>query len=408
MARSTAPDAVPLRSAGGGRGAGMLLSAAGWIWLMAVLAVASLLLSEAALAGGIRLSPSRALFHASSAATLTGFTGVPAVGDLRPYGQRLVVGLGYGSATLVLVLGAVVAKRLAGLRVGDGVVVAVAAGLPAVGMGLGAVLGGWEGAVAGLGAVSHSGLQVGVSEVAIPVVLGLLMPLAAVGGMGAVVVVDVWLRVVRRGHRLTDFTRWTLVGGAVVWLALSGAFWVGTTGGLTRAAAVSATAMGWGFPLEFAGAWPRVMQLMVMVACGLGLGVGGAAGGVGVVTGVVAVRGMWGLARGGRVEPDWVRVGGAGALVVAGFMVLMSVTLGLLLYTEPQLAFDRVLMLAVSSVSCAGVSPDPVGVVGPGLMVMSGAMLAGRVWGFVGLWWMWRCASGGGSIAGEVSSHPDE
>jgi hypothetical protein len=56
--------------------------------------------------------------------------------------------------------------------------------------------------------------------------------------------------------------------------------------------------------------------------------------------------------------------------------------------TQPDLNADRLLLLAVSAASNAGLSHDRVAIVGPGLAALSATMLLGRLlpWGL--LWWL--------------------
>ncbi|MFN4243913.1 MAG: hypothetical protein ACK4PI_11845 [Tepidisphaerales bacterium] len=103
---------------------------------------------------------------------------------------------------------------------------------------------------------------------------------------------------------------------------------------------------------------------------------------------------------GGPADRAAMRQWGVASVWLAGQAVLTVLVLVVLLQTEPQLAFDRVLLLAVGSVSLAGVSADPVAVVGPGLLVMSGAMVAGRLWSWGMLWWMWRVTVPAGDAGG--------
>lgn len=400
-------DDTPLDKAG--RSAAWCVAAA-WLWMMGLLASAALLLSEQALPGGIRLSAVRAVFQAVSAGTLTGYATVPALRELKPYGQAVLLTTAYLSATLTLVLGALLTRRVAGLSVSRWAVAAVAAAMPALGLLLGAVCWPsrpWDGAVLGLSAVSHSGLAVEVLPAGDVRVVGVLLPLALAGGVGAVVVVDVWLWLTRRGHRCRPLTRWTVVGACVVLWGLTTVVWLSGGAGwseLPRSAVRAAADGGWGYPAEGRLAGGRGAVVLMMAAMWWGVGVGAASGGVGLYVAAVWLRGAVSALRGGPADRVAMRPWGVASMWLAGQAVLTAAVLVALLQTEPQLAFDRVLLLAVGSVSLAGVSADPVAVVGPGLLVMSGAMVAGRLWSWGMLWWMWRVTVSAGDPGGETES----
>jgi Trk-type K+ transport system membrane component len=59
--------------------------------------------------------------------------------------------------------------------------------------------------------------------------------------------------------------------------------------------------------------------------------------------------------------------------------LIAGVSLLLLVCCEPQLSGDRLLFLAVSAASNVGLSHDAVNLTGPGLYVLSGTMLLGRL-----------------------------
>lgn len=378
-------------------------AAAVWLWLMVILTGAALLLSDWALPGGLRLSVSRAVFQATSAATLTGYPTVPAIAELRPAGQAVVVAVAYVSATLTLVLGAVLVRAWTGLAVRLFTVVAVAAVMPMAAVVVGAVAvpsSPWQGAVLGLGAVSHSGLQVSNLPSGDWRVVAVLLPLSAAGAVGAAVVLDVLLGLFRRGHRCTDLTRWTVTLSCLALYVLAALIWWATpvpgsamesgAGAVVRAIVSASWLSGWGYNPEPGAALPRGLLVAGMAVMWLGAGVGAASGGVGWYVLVVWLRGVVAVLRGRGLTPVSCRCSAVAAVWVLGQAVLTVVTLVALLHTEPQLAFERVLLLSVGSVSLAGVTTDPVSVVGPGLMVMSLAMVAGRLWSWAGLWWMWR------------------
>lgn len=369
----------------------------GWGWMMLTLAGVMLLIGDGVLPGGRRLGVTLAVFHAVSASTLTGYTHTQSVEEFTTWGRGVMLGLTLSGALAVLTIGGLAAKRVARLAVRDSTLLLTTLALLGGAMALSLLFRpAGDDLVGGLlsfvSAAANSGLHTTPPDVIWPQLHTVLLPLAYLGGLGPVVVIDAWLVLTRKGHRLSTYSRLTLSAGAAVFLLLTGMFYLtgpaemGAGGSaLARATAVAGSvASGWGVPVEYANAWPRAVPVLAVLAGATGLAVGAASGGVGATTLAVVVSG---LVRGGRGKAVGRLFFLSLALAVA-FAGLAVGTYLLLLTTEPQLQADRLLLLAVGAPANASISDDAVSVVGPGLFVLSLAMLAGRVLTLTAVWAM--------------------
>jgi trk system potassium uptake protein TrkH len=70
------------------------------------------------------------------------------------------------------------------------------------------------------------------------------------------------------------------------------------------------------------------------------------------------------------------------------YAVMLTITMMMLLITEPQMPADRLLFLSFSAVGNVGLSHDPLTLSDSGLYVLSASMLAGRIAPVLILWWM--------------------
>ena len=70
------------------------------------------------------------------------------------------------------------------------------------------------------------------------------------------------------------------------------------------------------------------------------------------------------------------------------FLVVLLIGILALSTSEPQIAPDRLLFLACSALGNVGLSHDPVSITGPGLIILSFLMLAGRLGPMAILWWL--------------------
>ena len=112
---------------------------------------------------------------------------------------------------------------------------------------------------------------------------------------------------------------------------------------------------------------------------------------------------LWQLARGvrdvlrGRPVP---RPFGIAAVWLGLFLLTLFIGILLLATTDPQIASDRLLFLCCSALANVGLSHDPVSITGPGLIVLSLLMLAGRLGSLGVLWWMAETTTGADVLVG--------
>ena len=110
----------------------------------------------------------------------------------------------------------------------------------------------------------------------------------------------------------------------------------------------------------------------------------GTAGGLKTTTVAELARGL-GRALGGKGVGRSFAVAATWLWVYVGMVVVVLI---LLLATVPQVAADRLLFEAVSALSNVGLSHEVIMIVGPGLDILVGAMLLGRLVPLGILWWM--------------------
>jgi trk system potassium uptake protein TrkH len=246
----------------------------------------------------------------------------------------------------------------------------------------------FESAFQGLSAVGNSGLYFG----SLPDVMDwrthlVLMPLALLGAVGVPVVLDLFDGV--GGSRtLSTHTRIVLSSTAVAYLVgfvlLALVQWPGPWRAvLASGSANSINARTTGFPLGFADGFARAVQWVVVLLMVVGGASGGTAGGVKTTTFYELGRGVRRALAG--AAPG--RLFGIAATWLGAYAVLVIVTLILLVIAEPQMPADRLLFLAVSAASNVGLSHDPLSTTGSGLIVLSAAMLLGRLLPLLVLWW---------------------
>jgi Trk-type K+ transport system membrane component len=71
-----------------------------------------------------------------------------------------------------------------------------------------------------------------------------------------------------------------------------------------------------------------------------------------------------------------------------GYIAIVAVFVWLMMWSEPQLSAERLIIETTSAVSNVGMSFDQILTSGGGLDLMSAAMVIGRVAGVGVLWWM--------------------
>jgi trk system potassium uptake protein TrkH len=400
-------DKVADRPAGAEASAGSVL---GWLvggYLALVFAGFLIFKLGPVTATGHEMSGIRAAFMAVNAATLTGFQGTVGLEDLDEQGilgPATVLALTLGGALFSMIAGGLAAVRVLRLPyTGRQVVSAAFASL------LIAVLAGatpllspdrrmFDSLFLATSAFTNSGLYVGrLPGISSVLPHAVLLPLSFAGGLGLPVLMELFDRVTGGAPRVSNHSRTVLWTSAVLYLGATAAFLLllsprrlpesaaGAAAWREALAASSALAINGrslGLPFEFAGAYPRTVQWLLMLLMAIGANPAGTGGGLKATT-VVA------LSRGARASLAG-RTAGRPFGIAATWLVLYAGTvfagLLLLLWRVPDVSADRLLFLSVSAASNVGLSHDPVSTAGAGLYTLCVLMLAGRIVPVIVLW----------------------
>lgn len=364
---------------------------------------------------GNELNPDRAVFTSVNAATLTGFqlSMHPSVFSLA--GKVILLFLTCVGTLFTLVVGGMAAKRILRLPWSDGRIVASAVIAQAFVLILGvfapAHSGGAEGVIGGMvqsaAAWGNSGLYVdappGMSDLYTYLVL---LPLALLGGLGLVVLLDVIDFVFRRGT-LSRHSRVVLqmtaglfllglVGCVLLQVMDLGTFgwrsnkdpWVASLREyfpeiVTRATATSINARTAGMNL-FPIAYPRSMSFFIMLLMMVGASPAGTGGGLKTTTVYELCALPSRLLRGQTLS----RTAGIAVTWFGIYLIAVVVFQVLLLWAEPEMPGDRLLFVTISALSNVGLSHDTVTMTRSSLVLLSAAMFFGRITPLLILWWM--------------------
>jgi Trk-type K+ transport system membrane component len=356
-------------------------------------------IAEAALRWDFEITRDRSRFAVINAITLTGFQASVGVDGYPTSGKVAVLMLTLIGAVFSMIVGGMAVVRILRLPYTDRQVVAsairVCAIFPLVGA-IPLIEGGhspFDALMLSASALGNSGLAFGE----LPGVLSwqthlVLLPLSILGGLGLPVLMEL-SDVIRQRRELSTHGRTVLTMTAGLYLAVFVACfmvqWLSDDGealvnmvGISSAAAVNSRTTGFGF--QFAQAFPRGMQWILLLAMAIGGSPAGTAGGLKTTTLVELFRGV----RKALTGHNPGRPFGIAAAWVGAYVLMVAAVMLLLLQTVPQLGADRLLYEAVSALSNVGLSHGTIMVVGPGLDVLSGAMLLGRLAPLGILWWM--------------------
>lgn len=365
-----------------------------WFWFMSTLGGAVFLLSTYIQPGGVRLSFSRAIFHAVSASTLSGFPNTLSINDFLLPGQIALLALNVIGTFCAMSLGALALKHVLGLSASNVKLIALSLGLVVVALIPGAVVfRTLAGTLSSSAAFANSALQIGVIPPPTSSYLHLfLLPLSLAGGLGLPILMDLFRRVTTKHHRLSAFSLLTLTGWAAMFLTLLAFFLLTRPDSLGIASVAGGAAMsqsvvgGYGLAVESLSGFSRSASAWVTFAAILGIAPGGTTAGISLTTLAVllvyVVRVLRGKGTKG-IEPAVIAVA---LLQILSVLVLAVVTYGSLLATESQLATDRLLLISVSAASASALTHDPLTIVGPGLLILSLSLMVARAIPLVLLW----------------------
>lgn len=343
------------------------------IWLTVLMVGGVVVTLPGALGAQNQVSFQRGIFTAVNASTLTGFS----QGFARPetfagWVQICFVLQGLTGFFLSIWGGGIVLSRWLGLdhSVKDLGLVSVAmlviSGLLGV-MSISGEQTWWEGLVKGWSALGGWGETIVVAGEDSPRwVFGAWIPLGILGAWGSVVWLGLWNRLWRR-QQLSDHVLRVLGMTAGIY-ALGTGLMVGLLDGLSvdRLMEFSRwvlSSLGMGNMSNYLSELPRGGDMIVLAVMVCGVGTLGTQGGLPLI---------WSKTLPGKhLEKmlGWIGIE----------LVVMLVGLVTLLRVEPALAVDRSLSLVVSAVFNVGYSHGLVSMTGPGLLVLSGLMLFGRV-----------------------------
>jgi trk system potassium uptake protein TrkH len=362
--------------------------------------------------GGNQFSHDRALFLSLNCGTLTGFNTTVGAGDFNPdngTGPLVALALVGIGVLATLIMSGLAAVRALRLPYRDGQVIAaavMATVLSALGgaivLGIGAAPGSFgivNGIFQAVCAFGNCGLVLGrVGDLAGWRLHVILLPLAAAGGVGLPVLMELYDWVIKR-RPIGRHSATTIGAAATVYLiGMIGALiflWPASSAGrawrdaIGNSSALSLDTRTLGFPVPI-DSLSRAGQMWLLLLMAIGAGSAGTAGGLKATNLITLGRGLRQSLRGIAAG----RIFGIACIWLACYGVIAGVGWIALLQLEPQMPADRLAFLAVSAASNVGLSADTVSIVGPGLYVLGAAMLLGRLTPIAMLWWMARATPG--------------
>ena len=375
----------------------------GWLAIayggLIVLGVVALRLPGATIAGN-ELSLERAVLTAVNAATLTGFQQSVAIDQYGTIGQATVLVLMIAGTLLTLIIGGVALSRALRLPYDAGTVVRGTAYtfVFAVAIGTCLLLENSRGFAASMSqaasAFGNAGVFLGnlpgVTEARTHVAL---LPLAALGGLGIPVILE--LTDAAFGRRaLSKHSRivLALLAGTYIFGVLALSPWKleenyrpeNGTETIATGSALSIDSRTCGLPLATIGSLSRPAQWVLIVMMMIGAAPAGTAGGMKVTA---MFHGWRGTRRALRREGG-MRITGIAATWIVGYVLIVFATFLALLASMPETSADRLAMIAASAVGNVGLSHEPLSVRGAALTTLVLAMLIGRAGPLAVLWWV--------------------
>ena len=352
------------------------------VWTVLLLATAGVCLTGSVLPSGQGMSLDRAAFTAANAATLTGFRqSIADVGQYQIGGQIAAFVAMLGGIALAWTVGGAAVGRLVGFPIRTAPLLGwTAAGLAILAV-LSAAVGGWADAFSAVAAFGNCGLGLEPGRAADSIGVQVLLLIAAIGGVGPVVLIGLFQGGGRRyalGAVAATGVVY-LVGTAVLFgCSFDGAMPHAARGAFVEASAGSLGARTMGTDLGLVGR-SRSADWQTLTLITIGAGPGGTGVGIGPVTLGLLGIGLIAALRGRPTPPELRRVVGVAGLWLTMYLALAVVGQGMLLALQPQLPGDRALFLTVGALSNVGLSHDPINAVGKGLWTLTTLMLIGRL-----------------------------
>jgi trk system potassium uptake protein TrkH len=364
---------------------------------------------------GNELNPDRAVFTSVNAATLTGFqlSMHPSVFDLT--GKITILLLTILGTLFSLVVGGLATKRILRLAWPDGrlyvwaivveVLVLVIGAFASGGGSAERIVGGMVQTAAAWG---NSGIYVDVPPAANQVYTHVvLLPLSVFGGLGLVVVIQIFDALLRRTP-LLPHSRIVLQMTALLFLIgmigcvllqlmdLEALGWRRTKDPwlpaakhllpsiLVNASVMSVNARTAGMNILPVYAFPHGMAFFIMLLMMVGASPAGTGGGLKSTTIYELFRAPWRALRGLPVS----RAFGIAASWLGLYLLALAFFQIMLLWSEPQMPGDRVLFVTISALSNVGLSHDVLSMTRSSLLLVSAAMFFGRITPLLIIWWM--------------------
>jgi len=403
-----------------GHGAGT----AGWValgllvaYLAAMIAVAILLHVAGVSMRGNETTWDRAVFTSVNAASLTGFQQTVGIREMSAAGWRgpaVLLGLTFAGSLMSLILGGLAAARVLGMPHTAGQIVwaAVSTVLLTTVAGAAALSGAgrtiFEAVFQSASGFANSGLWLGQApSITSAAVFLVLLPLAELGGLGLAVLIEATDRIFggpplsRHSRTVLTLTGWFYLGALIVLVvaqtpvALDGG-WVAWRNTLCSCSAAAINTRSAGLPIQSPAAFTAAGQWLLMLLMLIGAAPAGTAAGLKTTTLLQLGRGVRDALQGRTPQ----RVAGIAAVWAGSYLLALFIGVLLLVSIEPQTQADRLLFLACSALGNVGLSHDPVSNTGPGLLVLSGLMLFGRLGPLAILWWTAGADSGADVLVG--------
>jgi Trk-type K+ transport system membrane component len=408
---------TPTSASSGWSSARRLAAATLAAWFLFIVAAPVALRSGSVVAHGNETTYDRAVFTAISTATLTGFQQTMGLREMREAGMGgpvLLLVLTVAGSFMTLIVGGLAAARI--LRMPQSIrqiVWAAAAAILLTSLGGAAALAAsgqpvFEAIFHSTSAFANSGLWLGAnSSTTAGSTWLVLLPLIVLGGLGLPVLIEL-SDLFFGGPPLSRHSRVVLMLAGVTYLAglialilaqtpaASSGGWFAWRNTLASCSVAAINARTAGIPFESPAVFTVAGQWLLMALMLIGAAPAGTASGLKTTT-------LWQLARGvrdilrGRPAP---RPFGIAAVWLGLFLLALFTGVLLLATTDPQIAPDRLLFLCCSAIANVGLSHDPVSITGPGLIVLSLLMLAGRLGALAVLWWMAETTGGADVVVG--------